>query len=238
MIAIGIVPARGGSKGIPRKNIALLGGKPLLAHTAEAAGAARRLARCILSTDDPEIAAAGREYGLDVPFLRPPELATDTTPSLDVMIHAARRLDEMGTPADALVLLQPTAPLRTAEDIDGAIDLLERGEADSVVSVAEVPSHYSPEWQLTLGGDGELSLATGRPLREIVTRRQLLPKTYYRNGAVYAVRRATLLDQRSLYGERCLGYVMPAERSVNIDGPDELAEAERVLAEIHGECCV
>jgi CMP-N-acetylneuraminic acid synthetase len=229
MIAIGVIPARGGSKGIPRKNIALVAGKPLLAWTAEAARVSKRLHRCILSTDDAEIAAVGGDYGLEVPCLRPSELAGDATPTIDVMIDLARRLEESGTGADAFVLLQPTAPLRTSDDIDAAIALLERESADSVVSVTQVPSHYSPEWQLHRSENGCLQLANGRPLKEIITRRQLLPKTFYRNGAVYAVRTETLVGGRSLYGERCLGYVMPAERSVNIDGPAELAEAERIL---------
>jgi len=230
MIAVGVVPARGGSRGIPRKNITSLAGRPLLAYTADAVRASKRLLRCILSTDDVEIAKVGRECGLDVPFMRPAVLATDTAPSIDVMIDVAQRLCDAGSRPDVLVLLQPTTPLRAGEDIDGALDLLERTGADSVVTVAPVPSDHATEWQLTFGEDGALTLADGRPVRHIVSRRQLLRKTHYRNGAVYAVRLDTLLGQRSLYGERCLGYVMPAHRSVNIDSPDDLELAERVLA--------
>lgn len=229
MVAIGLIPARGGSKGIVRKNIAMLAGKPLLAWTAEAALGSRRLRGTILSTDDEEIASVGKACGLEVPFRRPPELASDTAPSIDVLTHAVQWLDAAGRQADLIVLLQPTAPLRTSEDIDGALSSLDRTQADSVVSVAEVPSHFSPEWQLSLSPASEIRLLDGRPLSEIVPRRQLLSKTFYRNGAVYAVRREVLTSRRSLYGERCVGYVMPAERSVNIDGPEELAEAERLL---------
>lgn len=230
MIVVGLVPARGGSKGIPRKNITLLGGKPLLAYTAAAASSSQRLSRCILSTDDSEIAAIGREHGLEVPFMRPPELSTDAAASIDVVIHAIEMLSQSGVHADAIVLLQPTAPFRTARDIDNAVQLLERENADSVVSVSEVPSHYSSPWQLSIDGNGGLMLASGRPLKEIVTRRQLLPKAYYRNGAIYAVRRAIVCEQRSLYGDRCLGYVMPGDGAINIDGPEDLAEAERLIA--------
>lgn len=230
MIAIGVVPARGGSKGIPRKNITMVAGKPLLAYTAEAALKSRRLSRCLLSTDDEEIASVGRKCGLEVPFLRPPELATDATPTIDVLIHVAQRLAELGIKPDALVLLQPTAPLRTADDIDAVVGLLAESGADSVVSVTAIPSHYAMEWQLALDHQGTLSLANGGPLRDIVTRRQLLKKSYYRNGAVYAIRSGTLLKQRNLYGDRCLGYVMPVERSVNIDCPDDLVQAERILS--------
>ena len=123
---LGIVTARGGSKGIPRKNTVPVAGKPLLAYTAEAALAARNLARVVLSTDDEEIAQAGRACGLEVPFLRPAELARDDTPSLPVIQDVVRRLETAGDRYDAVFTLQPTNPLRTVEDIDGAIELLER----------------------------------------------------------------------------------------------------------------
>src|SRR5262245_3570845 len=138
MRTLGIVPARGGSKGIPRKNIASLLGKPLLTYTAEAALAAKRLARVVLSTEDEEIACMGRQCGLDMPFMRPAELAQDETPTLPVLQDVVRKLEATGECYDAVFTLQPTTPLRRADDIDGAIELLERTGADSVISVVDV----------------------------------------------------------------------------------------------------
>src|SRR5438105_3691856 len=134
MKVLGVIPARGGSKGVPRKNTRLLCGKPLLQYTAEAALLSRRLSRVILSTGDDEIAQVGRGCGLDVPFMRPRELAQDDTPMLPVVLHAVLWLEEQGDTYDAVCLLQPTNPLRRAEDIDGAIGLLQQGGADSAVT--------------------------------------------------------------------------------------------------------
>jgi CMP-N-acetylneuraminic acid synthetase len=230
VVAVGLIPARGGSKGIGRKNITPVAGKPLLAWTAAAALTSQRLAGAILSTDDEEIAAVGVACGLEVPFLRPAALASDTASSIDVVMHALEWLDHHHRSADVIVLLQPTTPLRIAADIDGALLALASSEdATSVVSVARVPAHFAPDWQLSLDDRNELRLLDDRPLSGIVRQRQLLPMTFYRNGAVYAVRREVLESQRSLYGDRCVGYVMPSERSVNIDTVEDLAEAERLL---------
>ena len=158
---LGLIPARGGSKGIPRKNARLLAGRPLLDYTAEAALKARRLSRVILSTEDPEIAEIGRRCGLDVPFLRPPELARDDTPTLPVVQHALRWLEERGERFSAVCLLQPTSPLRTAEHIDACIELLEKDGADAVVTVLRVPPEHNPHWVFVRDGDGFLRLATG-----------------------------------------------------------------------------
>src|SRR5581483_400682 len=146
MRVLGLIPARGGSKGVPRKNIRLLGGKPLLAYTAEAALAAQRLTRVVLSTDDEEIAAVGQSFGVEVPFLRPVELAQDNTPTLPVVQHALRWFEEHDTRFDAICLLQPTSPLRRAADIDASIELLERSDADTVISVLPVTLEYNPPW--------------------------------------------------------------------------------------------
>ena len=148
MRIVGIITARGGSKGIPQKNICLLRGRPLLAYTADAALAARRLTKVVLSTDDPAIAEVGRACGVDVPFLRPAELARDDTPSIPVVQHAVRWLAEHGEEFDAVCLLQPTNPLRRAEDIDGAIDLLETSGADSVLSFFDVGEKHPARMKL------------------------------------------------------------------------------------------
>ncbi len=222
MRVLGIVPARGGSKGVPRKNIRLLAGKPLLAWTAEAALAATRLARVILSTDDEEIAAVGRRYGLEVPFLRPPELARDNTPMLPVVEHAVRSLQEA---ADAICLLQPSSPFRRAADIDACVDLLAGTGADSVVSVLEVPDKYNPHWVYFRDPDGFLKLSTGEPAP--IGRRQDLPPAFYRDGSVYVTRTSVLLESHSLYGTHVAPYIMDSGRSVNIDTLQDWQAAER-----------
>jgi CMP-N-acetylneuraminic acid synthetase len=225
---VGLVPARGGSRGIPRKNIRLLCGKPLLQYTAQAALAARRLSRVILSTDDPEIAEVGRACGLEAPFLRPPELARDDTPTLPVVQHAVRFLLERGELYDAVCLLQPTNPLRRPEDIDGCIDLLEQSDADAVVSVLTVPAEHNPHWVYFRAADGLLKLSTGEA--EPIPRRQDLPSAFHREGSVYVARWDVLLQQNSLYGRRLVGYLVDPERSVNLDSPEDWVRAERLLA--------
>lgn len=223
---IGLIPARGGSKSIPRKNLAMLAGRPLLAHTTAAALAARQLDRTLLSTDDDEIAAAGRDLGIEVPFLRPPELSGDTADMLPVMRHTLDFLDAQGVVATALVLLQPTSPLRRAEHIDAAIELFVAQGADTVVSVTEVPHQFNPVSVMTLDG------ATLRPFLPgpAILRRQDKPHVVARNGpAILIVGRETL-HRGTLYGEKTLGYVMSAKDSLDIDEPDDLWLAEQYLA--------
>ncbi len=223
MRVLGIIPARGGSKGVPRKNIRLLAGKPLLYYTAEAARAATRLTRVILTTDDPEIASVGRDCGLEVPFMRPAALAQDDTSSLAVVQHAIRWAEDDDQAYDAVCLLQPTNPLRTAADIDACIALLAESEADSVVSVLPVPDHYNPHWVYFADSTGYLHLSTGE--REPIPRRQDLPPAFFRTGSVYVTRWAVARDHH-LYGERVLGCPLDPRRHVNIN-----TEADWILAE-------
>lgn len=227
MRVLGIVPARGGSKGIPRKNVRLLGGRPLLAHTADAALAARRLSRVVLTTDDEEIAEAGRRCGLEVPFLRPAELARDDTPTLPVLQHAVAELERAGDRFDAVCLLQPTSPLRRAGDIDGCIELLASEGLDSVVSVLPVPHEHNPHWVYFRDAEGLLRLSTGE--EQPIPRRQELPPAFYRDGAVYVVRRDVLMNGGSLYGRRLGGYLTDPARNVNLDTPADWDRAERLL---------
>ena len=187
MRVLGIVPARGGSKGIPHKNITPLCGKPLLWYTAEAALAAQTLTDVVLSTDDEAIAEVGRRCGLEVPFLRPAELAQDTTPTLPVLQHAVHTLEAAGRSYDAVCLLQPTNPLRRAAHIDGCVRLLQEEQVDSVVTVLPVPHHYNPHWVLFADEDGRLYWSMGDP--EPIPRRQLLPPAWHREGSVYVVRK-------------------------------------------------
>lgn len=230
MRVLGIVPARGGSKGIPGKNVRPLGGKPLLVHTAEAALAARRLSRVVLTTDDERIAEVGRGCGLEVPFLRPAELATDDTPTLPVLQHAVAELERTGDRFDAICLLQPTSPFRGAGDIDGCIELLESADLDAVVSVLPVPPEHNPHWVYFRGAGGLLRLATGED--QPIPRRQELPPAFHRDGSVYVTRRNVLMEGNSLYGKRLGGYLMQAlagSRSVNLDTPADWERAERLF---------
>ncbi|HYE86311.1 MAG TPA: acylneuraminate cytidylyltransferase family protein [Vicinamibacterales bacterium] len=232
MKVLGIITARGGSKGVPGKNLKPLGGKPLLAYTVEAA-LDTALDRLILSTDDPKIADAGRALGCEVPFMRPAELARDETPHLPVVQHAVKWLiDHDRYQADAVVILQPTSPLRSAIDISGALRMLELSGADSVVSVTEVSAHAHPSRMLRVDAAGDATLfVTGEPVRMRVNRRQDMPPVWLMNGAVYACRTHVLFDaEPSLYGNRVVAYPMPADRAISIDSFEDWADAEAALA--------
>jgi CMP-N,N'-diacetyllegionaminic acid synthase len=218
---VGLVPARAGSKGIPRKNLAPVAGKPLLAWTVEAALASRRLTRTVVSTDSEEIAELARSLGAEA-LARPAELAGDDTPMLDVVVHALAELPD----CDVLVLLQPTSPLRRAEHVDAAVDLLLDSGAESVVSVVEVPHAFRPASLMRLEGGRLVPLDAGAPLL-----RQQKPPVYARNGpAVLALRRDRLDPGRGLYGGDCRPYVMGQRDSLDVDGPFELELAGLLLA--------
>jgi CMP-N,N'-diacetyllegionaminic acid synthase len=224
MEVLGLIPARGGSKGVPRKNIRPLRGKPLLQYTVEAALAARRLSRVILSTDDQEIAKVGRDCGVNIPFMRPKELAQDDTPTLAVVQHAVGIMEERGESFDAICLLQPTTPLRSHNTIDACIGLLELSHVDAVVTVLPVPPKYNPHWVYLKDEQGILRLMTGET--EPISRRQDLPPGFYRDGAVYVTRREVVMEQNSLYGKRLLGYVSSSDESLNIDTLEDWVIAE------------
>lgn len=225
MKVLGLIPARGGSKGIARKNIRLLGGKPLLAYTAETASAAKRLSRVILSTEDEEIAEIGRKYDLEVPFIRPAELAQDDTPTLPVVRHALEFFAAENF--DAVCLLQPTNPLRRAEDIDNCVELLETTGATAVVSVLPVPLHYHPRWVYWRDNEGRIVLSTGETAP--ISRRQDLPPAFHRDGSIYAIRTETVLKHDSLYGSDVRSYLMDADFSSNIDTEEDWLKVERKM---------
>ncbi|MDX6713138.1 MAG: CMP-N,N-diacetyllegionaminic acid synthase [Blastocatellia bacterium] len=224
MRVLGIIPARGGSRGVPRKNIKSLGGKPLLQYTAEAALGARRLSKIILSTDDKQIAEVGLICGLEVPFMRPPEIAEDSTPTLPVVQHAVHWMENRGMFFDAVCLLQPTNPFRRAADIDGCIELLEESGADSVVTMLPVPDEYNPHWVYLADSEGTMRLFTGETIP--IARRQELPPAFHREGSVYVTQRDVLVYQNSLYGNCVRGYVLNGELGINIDNPSDWARAE------------
>lgn len=230
MRVLGLIPARGGSKGVLRKNVRLLGGKPLLQWSIEAALAARSLTSVVVSTDDEEVAAVGRKCGAIVPFLRPSELAADDTPTLPVIQHAVRTLETNGDRFDIVCLLQPTSPFRTAADIDACIELLITSGADSVISVLRVPPEYNPHWVYFTASDGSLSLSTGES--EPLPRRQVLPAAFHRDGSVYVTRRDVVIEKSSLYGKRVLGYEVTQPRTINIDTPADLVRADSMTQEL------
>jgi CMP-N,N'-diacetyllegionaminic acid synthase len=227
MRVLGLIPARGGSRGVSHKNIRVLAGRPLLQYTAEAALAAGRLNRVVLSTDDDAIAAVGKQCGLDVPFLRPAELARDTTPTLSVVRHALTSLEAAGDRFDAVCLLQPTTPFRGEGEIDMCVTLLERTLADAVMTVRRVPDEYNPHWTYTRDLNGCLRLVTGETVP--IARRQDLPPVFHRDGSVYVTRRDVVLERDTLYGDRLLGYVIERGPWVNIDTPADWARAEELI---------
>ncbi len=223
---LGLVTARGGSKGLPGKNVRMLGGKPLIAWTLEAAQKANSLHRTIVSTDDREIAETARRFGADVPFMRPAELAHDDSPHMDAVLHALTWLDEHEDDRpDYVVLLQPTSPLRTALDIDGAVALAREKNADAVVSVC--PTHDHPYLVRRLTEEG--TLEEFLPCSLAYARRQDLPPAYALNGAVYVIRRDILLAQRTLLPPPTYAYLMSIERSLQIDTPWDLRMLESML---------
>ena len=231
MKVLGVVTARGGSKGLPGKNLRILAGKPLIAHTIDTARESRAFDRVILSTDDDRIADEARSRGCEVPFMRPAELARDETPHLPVLQHAVQWLADRGYEPDAVMILQPTSPLRRPQDIRDSIALLESSGADSVVSVSAVPDHYNPMRTLRIDSGGFATLlVSGEPVRRRINRRQDMPQAWTMNGAVYLFRTAVLrASDPSLYGDTTAAYVMPPEAGISIDSPDDWAEVERSL---------
>lgn len=197
----------------------MVGGKPLIAWTIEAARGAKSVERVVVTTDCPGIVEVSRRHGAEVPFMRPAELATDDAPGILPAIHAVEWLEENENyQPDYVAYLQPTSPLRTAEDIDNAMRLAEEKRADGVVSVTEAGQH--PLWMKTIDAEGRM--ADFLPQRQEVVRRQDLPPVYGLNGAIYLVRRDVLLTQRTFYNDRTFPYVMPSERSLDIDTPWDL----------------
>lgn len=227
MTSIAIIPARSGSKGLPDKNILPLQGKPLLAYSIEAACASGMFDTIHVSTDSSRYADIARDFGADEPFLRSAETSSDTASSEDAIREVLLRYRECGQLFDTFMLLQPTSPLRTAEDIRSAFRLLEEKQADSVISVCEM--EHSPLWANTLPEDGNMA---GFIRTEGNKRRQEL-ETYYRmNGAIYLVKTDFFLRTGSLYGDKSYAYKMPAGRSADIDGRTDFLIAEALLGEV------
>lgn len=227
LLVLGLVPARGGSKGVPGKNVRPLAGHTLLEYTVRAARESSVLDRVILSTDSLEIADAGRRAGLEVPFMRPAALAADDTPMVPVIEHALGEIARHGWSPDIVVLLQPTSPLRRPEHIRDAVAMLRETEADSVVTVVELPRHLSPDYVMRIDG-GRLKPFLPEGAR--VTRRQDARPAYSRDGTVYAFRRSTIEQLGGIYGNDCRPLLIDTNDSLSIDSQADWDEAERRLA--------
>lgn len=209
MKLLAIIPARGGSKGIPRKNIKILCGKPLIEWTVAAAKKSRFIDRLVVSTEDEEIASIARSLGVDVPFLRPTELAQDETPGIDPVLHAISRLPHY----DWVMLLQPTSPMRSVDDIDGVWAFCQEHRAPSSLSVSEVSKHPFLMYE-KVEGHKLIPFIEGK---EGIARRQDFPPAFAVNGAIYLARTDWLVAKNSFIGPETLGYEMPVERSLDVD---------------------
>jgi len=224
---LAVIPARGGSKGLPQKNVLPVNGRPLLAWTVDAAHAAQSIDRVVLSSDDEHIIETALGLGCEAPFRRPAALATDEASSIDVVLHA---LDQVPG-HDVVVLLQPTSPLRTAEDIDAACRIFEATGAPSCVSVS--PVEQSPYWMYQVDDRGRLRALIDTPFR--TNQRQGLPPVYIPNGAVYVADVQRLRESRSLLVEGTAAYVMPIDRSLDIDTADDLDAFRRIVTQRDGK---
>jgi len=227
MKILGIIPVRGGSKGIPNKNKKKLLGKPLLQYTVEAALGAKYLDRVIVSSEDADLISIAKSLGVDVPFVRPASLATDSSGSLEVVKHAITFLDSRNEHYDAICLLQVTTPFRTSLDIDLAVKKFLDGVNDTLLSVQKVPHHYNPHWTFLVSEKGTLNIATND--LEIIKRRQDLPDAFIRDGSIYITKTNTIIENNSLYGES-IGYIeTDSSRYVNIDTLEDWINAEQIL---------
>jgi CMP-N,N'-diacetyllegionaminic acid synthase len=221
---LAIIPARGGSKGLPGKNVKKLNGKPLIAYSIEAALESNAIDRVIVSTDSAEIAEIALKYGAGIPFMRPGYLAEDSSLAVDNYIYTIDRYEkECGVKVDAFCVLQPTSPLRISNDIDDAVNIFNDKKADSVISYCE--EHHPVSWHKYLEDDGRLSdVFSGQKLKN----RQDIKPTYYPNGAIY-VFKSSIIKLGQYYSDKTFAYVMPRERSVDIDVLDDFKLAEFLM---------
>jgi len=223
---LAIIPARGGSKRLPRKNIIDLNGKPLIAWSIEAGLNSKYVDRVIVSTDDIEIAKISEKWGADIPFIRPKELATDTATTVDVIKHAIISLEEIGDIYDYIMLLQPTSPLRTSEHIDNAVEIMMEKCLDSITGVSEVS--HPIEWTNTLPEN--LSMDNFISKEVYFTRGQDFPKRYQINGAIYLIKKDSLfLSGQMISKANSMAYVIDKKSSVDIDTEDDFLLASFYL---------
>lgn len=218
---LALIPARGGSKGLPRKNVLQLGGKPLIAWTIEAALESKSVDQVVLSSDDDEIIETAKMLGCSVPFRRPDDLGTDLASSIDVVLHALDQLPGF----DYVILLQPTSPLRTSSDIDSAFDLLQGSSSSSCVSVCE--TEQSPYWMYRLTNNNQLRNVL--PEVPAISRRQDLPTTYVLNGAIYIAQVNWLRKEKTWIHHDTIAYVMDRSSSIDIDTAEELIACSKLI---------
>ncbi len=217
---LAVVPARGGSKGIPRKNMCRVGGLSLIAHAAQTVQSLPWIDRAVLSTDDEEMATEGRSHGLDVPFLRPADLASDQASSVGMWQHAwLRSEEEYQCQFDVSILLQPTTPLRHPQEVERTVKALVDGHHQAAATVSPVPGHFTPQKILHLNATGCLEFYVSEGAQH--SRRQTIPSYFSRNGLCYAVTRNTLIEKGYIVEEDCVGVVIDRP-IVNIDDPFEL----------------
>ncbi len=218
---LAIIPARGGSKGLPGKNIIKLGGKPLIAWSIEAAQHSAVFDRVIVSTDDQKIAKVAKEYGAELPWLRPAKFAEDSSSIIDALVYEINKLQvEQNYIPDLIMLLQPTAPLRTSQDIIDAVELYCEKNASSVISVCEAQNH--PYLVKKIDSEGKLLNFMEVSFPETQMNRQNLPPAYTLNGSIYLFRRDLFLKDKTLYGNPTYPYIMPQSRSYDIDTKEDL----------------
>ena len=225
---LALIPARGGSKGIKNKNITLLNEKPLIAYTVEAAVKSKYIDKVVVSTDSIKIAETAKEYGACIPFIRPIELAQDSSKTIDVVIHAIGELNKNGD-YDCLILLQPTQPLRNEKDIDGALEEYFKKGEKSLVSISEVNDHPLLIRHIDSTGDLKKLLNVSSTCR-----RQDMPKYYRVNGAIY-INKILDINNNTSFNDNEIPYIMPQERSVDIDEPIDMVIAEYYLGNNKGE---
>ena len=224
---LAIIPARGGSKGIPRKNIKLLNGKPLIAYTIEEAKKSKYLDRVVVSTEDMEIAHVSKKFGAEIPYLRSEELAQDNSPTIDCVIDVVKWLEKNeGYNPDYVCLLQCTSPLRTYQDIDCTIEKAINSNTDGSISVCE--AEVNPYWTNTFNGEIlEYFMEEGKK----INRRQDLPKIYRINGAIYVIKTSILIENKTFDTNKMTGYIMSNKRSIDIDNEIDFKYAELVMRE-------
>lgn len=227
MKILGIIPARGVSKGVPRKNIKLLGTKPLLQYTSDIALKSTFLQKVVLSSEDDKILAYAKNLGIEVPFKRPIELSSDSASSLSVVQHAINFFEEKNEFFDAICLLQVTYPFRTLELLDKAIKKFIIANTDSLVSVQKVPHEYNPHWTFKEDEKGNLKIATGDA--NIISRRQELPNAYHRDGSIYLTKVDVIKQKKSFYGDSMAYIESPKDYYVNIDTIKDWKHAEEML---------
>jgi len=224
---LAVIPARGGSKGLPGKNIKILSGKPLIAYTIETAINSNVFDKIIVSTDDPNIAEISKRFGVEVPFLRPEYLATDTATSMDVIIHAVNWLEDNNEKFEYVMKLQPTSPLRTAEDIINSFELLEKKNADSIISVSKCEDH--PLWTNTLDDTLSMEDFVNEEIKD--KNRQELEDYYKLNGVIFLSKTKKLLSTKDWYGDNSYAYIMESVRSIDIDNIIDFKLAEILIKE-------